>query len=222
MEKTSNYRLVIKRNTRRRNVSLYIIDAGTVEVRAPAWVAESYINQLIQKKQLWIAAQLAKQAPVQSFVEGSFIWLNGIERRIEWFAKGATKLKDGSIGVAAENGLQAEKKIIKFLRDTAMASLEDRVDYWVAQTGLVPHSIAIRSFSARWGSCDSRRNIKLNWRLIQAPTAVQDYVIIHELAHLEEMNHSVYFWRCVEQYDQQYKTHRRWLRENANRLMAIG
>lgn len=222
MNSLVNYRIQIKRHARRRNVSLFVIDANTIEVRAPQWVADSYIQQLLQKKQAWIEAQLKKQATPQTFTDGALVWINGDEVRIRWHNSGRSLCIKGDLNIAAKNELEAEKKVVSFLRKLAVDTLEDKADFWVSKTGLSPNSISVRSFSARWGSCDSRGDIKLNWRLIQAPPVVQDYVIIHELSHLQEMNHSVHFWRCVEQFEANYKQHRKWLKDNANRLMAIG
>lgn len=76
----------------------------------------------------------------------------------------------------------------------------------------------ISSAKTRWGSCSRKRNINLNWRLIFAPPAVLDYVIIHELSHLTHMNHSKVFWAYVERMMPDYKTHRTWLKKNGGVL----
>src|SRR5206468_3876846 len=78
--------------------------------------------------------------------------------------------------------------------------------------------ITVRNQRSRWGSCSRRGTISLNWRLIQAPPFVRDYLILHELAHLREMNHSQRFWREVEKLCPEYRTAETWLRENATLL----
>ncbi len=218
----SMYSIIIKRHARRRNVSLYIINADTIEVRAPAWVSESYINELLAKKNKWILQQLAKQTPVQDFMPGSHVLLKGDNYNLEWISAGQSYLKGEHLFVKAHNSQQAGRAVSRFLKMQAEQFLEDRFDYWVRCTGFSPNGLSVRTFKARWGSCDIFGNIKLNWRLIQAPPAVVDYVIIHELCHLQEMNHSAHFWRSVEQFDVDFKKHRRWLKDNGNRLMAVG
>jgi predicted metal-dependent hydrolase len=81
-------------------------------------------------------------------------------------------------------------------------------------TGYRPARVRISAARTRWGSCSPAGSISLNWRLAMAPQAVIDYVIIHELAHLAEMNHSARFWRRVEQHVPDHRQHRRWLRQN--------
>lgn len=78
--------------------------------------------------------------------------------------------------------------------------------------------IFIRSQKTRWGSCSRLKNLSFNWRLVMAPIEVIDYLIVHEMAHIEEMNHSASFWRLVEKACPDYKAHRRWLKEHGPAL----
>jgi len=222
MTEQQPFQLVVKRHTRRKSVAIYIVDAETVEVRAPEWVSHAYIQTLLDKKHDWIIKQLRQQAPRLNLKAGSQILLNGEKVVIAWTPSGKTVLADNVLHINASDESQAKVAALRWLKNTARKHLEDRFDYWVSATGLMPESLSIRTFRSRWGSCDSRGQIKLNWRLIHAPVAVQDYVIIHELCHLQEMNHSPHFWRSVEQFDPRYKHHRRWLKDNGNQLMAVG
>ena len=78
--------------------------------------------------------------------------------------------------------------------------------------------IAVRDQKTRWGSCSAEGNLNFNWRLIFAPEGVLDYVVVHELAHRKEMNHSARFWGVVESYMPEYKKNQAWLKENGNLL----
>ena len=78
--------------------------------------------------------------------------------------------------------------------------------------------ITVRNQRSRWGSCSVKGTISLNWRLIQTPPFVQDYIILHELMHLREMNHSRRYWRCVEQVCPNYRNAEAWLKQNKNLL----
>ena len=86
---------------------------------------------------------------------------------------------------------------------------------------LYPKKISIRDTKSRWGSCSSEGNISLSWRLMMAPPDVMEYVIIHELAHLQHMNHSKSFWQLVAQYCPNYRHHIHWLKMNGSKIMAI-
>jgi hypothetical protein len=90
-----------------------------------------------------------------------------------------------------------------------------RVEHWSAVMGVTPRRIAIKNQRSLWGSCSARGNLNFNRALDRAPAEVLDYVVIHELAHLKEMNHSRDFWAIVRQWCPRQKEHRRWLRQNA-------
>lgn len=94
----------------------------------------------------------------------------------------------------------------------------DRVTRLAAKLNLNYGRIFIRNQKTRWGSCSTRRNLNFNWRLVTFPPPVMDYVIIHELCHLEEANHSARFWQLVESYCPNYRRHRSWLKEHASAL----
>lgn len=94
-----------------------------------------------------------------------------------------------------------------------------KASYYAERMGVTYQRIAIRDQKTRWGSCSGKGNLNFNWRLVLAPAPVLDYVVIHELAHRREMNHSSRFWRIVEEIMPDYRTHRRWLRDHGDSLM---
>ena len=97
----------------------------------------------------------------------------------------------------------------------ATRDLPPRVYELAARHGLTVARISIRNQRWRWGSCSHRGHICLNWRLVDMPESVRDYVIIHELMHLKRMDHSARFWKLVEKACPDYQTSRRWLRQHA-------
>lgn len=103
-------------------------------------------------------------------------------------------------------------------KHTAKQVFPERINYYERLIGVQAGQIRIKDQKTRWGSCSSKGNINLNWRLILAPEEVMDYVIIHELCHLKEMNHSKAFWELVEQICPDYREQKRWLKENAHQL----
>jgi predicted metal-dependent hydrolase len=84
-----------------------------------------------------------------------------------------------------------------------------------ARHGLTVRRITVRSQKSRWGSCSRRGTISLNWRLVQAPGFVRDYLVLHELAHLREMNHSRRFWGEVARLCPDYREAERWLKQHS-------
>jgi hypothetical protein len=106
-----------------------------------------------------------------------------------------------------------------FVRQLAQAELVRRTLELAAQTNSEISRITIRNQRTRWGSCSRRRAISLNWRLIQTPAFVVDYIILHELMHLRQMNHSDRFWAEVEKVCPTWREAERWLRKHSREIM---
>jgi len=103
-------------------------------------------------------------------------------------------------------------------RRRAKEIIHARVAHWAGQLGLEYKKVYIKDQRSLWGSCSGRRNLNFNWRLAAAPPEALDYVVIHELCHLREMNHSKRFWAHVGAACPDYKMQRRWLRDNVRLL----
>jgi len=103
-------------------------------------------------------------------------------------------------------------------RKNARGTIAARVNYWASVMGLDYRRVAIKDQRTLWGSCSGRKNLNFNWRLAAAPPEVLDYVVIHELCHLREMNHSRNFWALVKERCPDYAARRRWLRDNCAQL----
>ena len=110
---------------------------------------------------------------------------------------------------------EAEQRLY---RDKAREIFEQKVSYYAQKMGVSYGRIAIRDQKTRWGSCSGEGNLNFNWRLIFAPAGVLDYVVVHELAHRKEMNHSPRFWRVVEDTMPEYRKYQKWLKENGRGL----
>lgn len=104
-------------------------------------------------------------------------------------------------------------------RQKAREHFEDRVAHYADRMGVTYNTIAIRNQRTRWASCSPKENLSFNWRLLMAPPDVVDYVVVHELAHLEEKNHTNRFWRLVASFMPEYKEKANWLEENSAQLI---
>lgn len=109
----------------------------------------------------------------------------------------------------------------KWYRRQAGATFEVKARRLAQKMGVTYGHLHIKDQRSRWGSCSGAKNLNFNWRLILAPEAVCDYVIIHELCHLVHMDHSPDFWKLVESMDPRYRRHRRWLKEHSVELYII-
>ena len=103
-------------------------------------------------------------------------------------------------------------------RNSARETFTKRVEFYHKATGGIYTSITIRDQKSRWGSCSSRGTLSFNYRLVFAPPAVLDYVVVHELCHLTHMNHSKDFWNMVASVMPDYKTYKNWLKEHGQEL----
>ena len=110
-----------------------------------------------------------------------------------------------------QNGILRAKKIFP-----------ERTAYFAKRMGVTYKRITIREQKTRWGSCSSAGNLNFNWLLILAPPEVLDYVVVHELCHRREMNHSQAFWKEVEKILPDYRERQKWLKDNGWRLMEEG
>jgi predicted metal-dependent hydrolase len=137
-----------------------------------------------------------------------------VEAKADWIRMQLSKLASKP----AVPMLTAEQ--IRALAQQAKAHLPKRVAYFAARIGVTYGRITIRNQTSRWGSCSDQGNLNFNCLLMLAPASVQDYVVVHELCHRKEMNHSVRFWAEVEKIVPDYKAQRAWLKENGGALIA--
>ena len=109
---------------------------------------------------------------------------------------------------------------VKSLADKAAGVLPERVQYYAQIMGVTYGRIAIRSQRSRWGSCSAKGNLNFNCLLMLCPEEVRDYVVIHELCHRKELNHSAAFWAEVEKVCPDYRVRRKWLKDNGASLIT--
>lgn len=113
-----------------------------------------------------------------------------------------------------------DSEVEKWLEKQALACINLKTQYYSEKMGLKYNTIHIRSQKSRWGSCSRKGNLSFNWRLIMAPEPVLDYVVVHELSHLKEMNHSKSFWSLVDFYCADSNKYRKWLNKHSSDLHA--
>ena len=108
---------------------------------------------------------------------------------------------------------------VSWYKKKAKQHLQQRVDFFSHEFNLRANSVKITSAEKRWGSCSADDNLSFSFRLIMAPPDIIDYVIVHELMHIKEKNHSAAFWKLIEAAMPEYKIHRRWLKDNNHKFI---
>ncbi len=146
-----------------------------------------------------------KKADIERFVNEKSDW---IEKHLEIMR---TRIENANMELPAEPFAENE---LHELFDNALAKIPPRVAEIAAKVGVAYGRITIRNQVSRWGSCTSEGNLNFNCLLTLFPDEVADYVIVHELCHRKHMNHSKEFWAEVEKFCPDFKTHKKWLREN--------
>lgn len=141
-----------------------------------------------------------------------------VEEKSAWIEKAIEKVKDRNEQEKSMPKFTAEE--IHNLADKALKIIPKRVDYYAKIMDVSYGGITIRNQVSRWGSCSAKGNLNFNCLLMLCPTEVLDYVVVHELCHIKEMNHSKRFWSLVERFCPQYKQHKRWLKEYGNELIG--
>ena len=209
--------------TVRSSVLFQALPEGAIRVYAPKGMRLRDIDQMVRERagQLLemgrsVDRRLDEDRRSHPVTEGSTILIEGVPHTI--------KLNRGAkaAGIAADRELRlvlpependpAVRGVIRaVLSARALERIRERVDHYAPLIGVRPGRITIREQKTRWGSCSSRGNLNFNWKLIMAPPQVLDYVVIHELCHLHEFNHSPRFWALVQHQMPDYIAWKKWL-----------
>lgn len=214
--------LIFKRNQRARRYILRVARDGTVHVTIPKGGSEAFAHRFAIEKESWIRLQLQRLAQPSdgraAWGPGSPVWFRG-ERLPLVASQDHVRLGDFVFPLPASSQ-DWRTAVERHLRMLAAAELPPLVLGAADLHGLAVQRVQIRDQRSRWGSCSRHGTISLNWRLVQVPVFVRDYLIAHELAHLRQMNHSRRFWAVVEEFYPSWRDAERWLRENARRLLS--
>lgn len=221
-----NWPVELHRRPSRRSISIYLYPHKPIKVVAAKTTSQKVIMDFLMAKRSWIEknlerfSQIAGQFPIKKLKAYEEFPFMGRTRQ---FKVVITLNKKTFVSVTEEhlmlhiprdewsaNSLLQEHptalhEIRHFYKREAVQFLSQRLGYWASQMNLRPLQVRFREQRTRWGSCSSRKTINLNWRLIVFSQEIIDYVIVHELAHLEHMNHSDRFWSLVGRYIVNYK-----------------
>ncbi len=214
-------RLRLIRNRRARRYVLRLSPDGSARLTIPRGGSAAEANRFAERQLGWLEKQLLRQAakPVRptAWLVGTEILFHGEAVRLEAGSNGETGLVHfgGQALRMAEVGVDLRPLVEQHLRQLAAEELPARALELAALHHLQVRRVIVRNQRTRWGSCSRRGTISLNWRLIQAPLFVRDYIVLHELAHLREMNHSRRFWREVGRLCPDFETAERWLKQHS-------
>ena|SRR2546426_890649 len=211
--------------SRRRTIALVVGADATLTVRAPIQTPMDYIEDLVRRKLIWIRKKIAEAEARPSirrkrFVNGeSFFYLGDPYRlRVVSDAKAPLVFQKEFV-LAGEYQGQARKLLVNWYKQEARRKIPERVEWYARRCGMKIGSVKITNAEKRWGSCGKDSSVNFSWKLIIAPLHVLDYVVVHELAHILERNHSESFWRKVATMCPNYRSSIEWLRKNEHLLL---
>ena len=222
----------VKHGKRKKTVAIHIDLTAKVKVLAPQGLEGGKIREIVQKKARWILEkqeQIKRRRdshPAKEYVSGESFPYLGREYRLKIIRsslehKNRCRLVNERLLVEIDGKAEGkgEKTVVKnalmdWYREQAEKKIFERINYYTRLIGEQPKSVKIRNHKRQWGSCSGNGSVRFNWKIIMTPISVLDYVIVHELMHLREMNHSRRFWRCVAQVCAEYTTAEKWLKQH--------
>ena len=184
-------------------------------------------EELLQENAEWVLDKRAKfeayqeMAPDRVFEEGETFPYRGEPHEVVVESRSASNVVDGTIRLAAHHVEQTslEQALERLYRRKAREHIETAVERFAKEMAVEYDKLEIRNQRTKWGSCSSSGTLGINWRLVMAPPAILEYVVIHELAHLEEANHTDDFWSLVSEHDPDYREHVEWLEKHSAELI---
>ena len=217
--------------SRRKTSALHII-GDKLQIRVPNRVRDRKIIEILEKKERWIrnkAIKLQSQASTieRKFITGESFSLFGRNLKLKVLEGGkvGTQLIDDYLMTTVRSSeigdlrkFRIKNYIEKWYVQEAYKRLEEKVIKYSEIIRVYPRQIKVRNYKTRWGSCDRKGRLTFNFHLIKAPHSIVDYVVIHELFHMIQPNHSKFFWNEVVKYDSLFKVHKKWLKENGHLL----
>lgn len=212
--------------SKRKTLSLIVETDGTLTVRAPLQMKEADIRRFIEQKADWIRrkqARAQKEAvrPHQ-YIEGEMFPYLGKEIPLRLVRNMRPALvMDRVFKLSRSAQPRAVSVFEAWYKKQARTVLTERVNFFARKFGFEVEKVRISSARTRWGSCSARKTLSFTWRLVMAPPEVVDYVVVHELCHLRELNHSPSFWSQVEAILPDYKSRRKWLKQNGGKLRLV-
>ncbi|MCL2671782.1 MAG: M48 family metallopeptidase [Clostridiales bacterium] len=205
----------------RKTIAIHIKN-GAVEVRAPRRTPKQEVDRFVASKEKWIQDKLALSRGRMEQRKTPPIYGDNIPYRGKQYpvvARAGNRIGfDGERFYLPPNlhSEQIEAACEQIYRGLAKRVLPERVGLLAPRMQAIPAAVKINGAKTRWGSCSNQKNLNFSWRLLRFPDEVIDYVIIHELAHLSEMNHSLQFWALVEAVLPNYKELRKRLSANTS------
>ena len=216
--------------SQRKNVLLQALPEGKPRVYAPSYMHLREVDDLVRSRIAELAGmharledQLRENRLKHPVEPGSRICVEGSAYSLELVRSSRIRMElEGGICrlqlPEPENEAQVRAALKQALSKMALVRIRERLEFYAPRIGVNFGRVTIRDQRSRWGSCSAKHNLNFNWKLIMAPPQVLNYVVIHELCHLIEFNHSPRFWGLVEKQMPEYADWKKWLDRHGSEL----
>jgi len=200
-----NLEFEVRRSLRRKTLGLTVDRAGELVVHSPVTASEAELRKWVERKLLWVNQKLLRKEEHTrgtnrlEMVSGETITYLGQNYRLKIVEEQNVPLRfDGQwFSLRERDRLEAPRHFQSWYEDTGTEWLNERIQFWEPKAGISASQVAVCDLGFRWGSCGKNGTLHFNWRLLQLPVWLEDYVIVHELVHLYQHNHTPEFWRIL-------------------------
>lgn len=207
----------------RKTIGLHLSKDAKLTIKAPLGVSQKEIESIVEKKRNWIVEKINElkikdiNKPIACYENGAVFYYLGKPKKliINKDKKTALKIAEECFYLSEYHLPHAAGLFRYFYKEQSRRFFNNRAREISKHTGIDFKVLKISEAKKRWGSCSSSGNLNISWRLLMAPEYVINYILIHELAHRVELNHSRRFWDIVERIDPNYKISEKWLKDNS-------
>lgn len=217
----------VRRSKNRKRLTINVERDKSIVVLAPENTSDEKINQVIESKKMWIYKKLSHpqklqpkpHAPGKEIVNGESLYYLGQQYSVEINDTTKQGIKfDNKFYFPRQSSSKNKELLKEWYKYKAKEIIIPRTNQYVKDLGVTIKAVKIVDNKYRWGSCTPKNNINISWRLIKAPMFVIDYIIVHELAHLIEANHTPEFWNILKAKLTKIEKAKLWLKENGQYL----
>lgn len=221
----------LRRSSKRKSIGITIDRRGELILSAPLDCPREHIQRVAEEKYRWIYTRLAKKEMLfrlprkKEYRTGESFCYLGYQYRLQVLAPSQQGPETPPLSFAGgwfllreDEHCRAQEHFITWYSERAATWLEHRVADLAQHVGVAPEGISVRDLGYRWGSCGQSSTLNFHWRIAQLPPLMIDYIIVHELAHIDEPRHNAAFWRRVKQVISDFAERKQWLAENGSKF----